>query len=92
MGEQQADTEQETVLATFWQKARQEQAKGNDIQARAWLEGIVELDDSSVDAWLELARMIPDPRERMQCFAKVLQLSPGHEEARAGLRRARRQL
>ena len=92
MGERRADSERETVLATFWQKAQQEEAKGNDTQARAWLEGIVELDDSNIDAWLALARLIPDPRERMQCFAKVLQLSPGHEGARAGLRHARRQL
>jgi hypothetical protein len=56
------------------------------------LEGIVELDQDNVDAWLALARLISNPRERMLCYTQVLELSPGHPEAKAGLRQTRRQL
>jgi hypothetical protein len=92
MGEQQHAPEQEVILATFWQKAQQAEAKGEDQEARAWLEGIVELDETNVDAWLALARLIDDARERMVCYSHVLELSPGHQEAKTGLRQARRQL
>jgi uncharacterized protein HemY len=92
MGEQQQAPEQETILATFWQNAQQAQREGEESKARAWLEGIVELDQDNVDAWLALARLIPDARERMLCYIHVLELSPGHPEAKAGLRKSRRQL
>ena len=92
MGEQHQDPQQEIILATFWQKAQQAEAQGKDNEARAWLEGIVELDDTNIDAWLALARLISDAQERMVCYSHVLELSPGHEEAKTGLRQARRGL
>jgi thioredoxin-like negative regulator of GroEL len=92
MSDTEANNELETVLTTFWQKAEQAQAEGNETQARAWLEGIVDLDEGNVEAWLALARLVADARERMQCYSHVLQLSPGNQEAKQGLRQARRQL
>ena len=86
------DQEQQVILATFRDRAEQAEALGNDQEARAWLEGIVELDETDVDAWLALARLIPDPRERMQCYSQVLQVAPGNDQAKLGLRRARREL
>jgi hypothetical protein len=80
------------VLATFWRKAQEAQDQGQDSQARAWLEGIVELDEGDIDAWLALARLIPDAGERMQYYSEILQRSPGNLEAKQGLRKARRQL
>ncbi|HUT19033.1 MAG TPA: hypothetical protein VM366_07725 [Anaerolineae bacterium] len=86
------DADLETVLATFWGKANEAQAQGKEEEARSWLEGIVELDQSDPGAWLALARLVPDVRERMQCYSRVLQLSPGNVEAKHGLRQARREL
>jgi thioredoxin-like negative regulator of GroEL len=78
------------VLATFWRKAQEAVTQNRQEEARAWMEGIVELDEANVDAWLQLASLIPDTRERMQCYARVLELSPGNPQAKAGLRQARR--
>jgi hypothetical protein len=86
------DADVETVLATFWGKANEAQAQGNEEGARGWLEGIVELDQNDPGAWLALAKLVPDARERMQCYSRVLQLSPGNVEAKHGLRQARREL
>ena len=89
MGEPQ-QSDQQAVLSAFWAKAEQA-ADQNDVEeARAWMEGIVELDEHNIDAWLRLASFIPDARERMQCYARVLELAPGNTEAKAGLRQARR--
>ncbi|MFL7807045.1 MAG: hypothetical protein ACK2VD_11975 [Anaerolineae bacterium] len=82
----------DTVLTTFWEKVEEAQAKGKEIEARGWLEGIVELNQEDAGAWLALARLIPDARERMQCYSRVLELSPGNAEAKQGLRQARREL
>jgi hypothetical protein len=92
MGETKATADRNTVLETFWVKTRQAMESGKEEEARAWLEGIVELDQADLDAWLTLAGLTPDPRERMQCYSQVLQLSPGNDQAKTGLRQARRQL
>ena len=86
------DADLEIVLATFWGKANEAQAQGKEEEARGWLEGIVELDQKDPRAWLALARLVPDAQERMQCYSRVLQLSPGNVEAKHGLRQARREL
>jgi hypothetical protein len=86
------DADLETVLATFWGKVEAAQAEGKEVEARGWLEGIVELDQQDADAWLALARLVPDARERMLCYSRVLELSPGNTEAKQGLRHARREL
>lgn len=90
MNETEAVREQQVILDTFWRRAEQAVAQGQDEEARAWLEGVVELDTENVDAWLRLASLIPDAREQLQCYAQVLQLDPGNREAKVGIRRARR--
>jgi thioredoxin-like negative regulator of GroEL len=86
------DVEQQAIVQTFLQKAAQAAAEGKDEQARAWLEGVVELDDANIEAWLRLAELVPDARERMYCYAHVLEIAPGNAQAKAGIRRARREL
>jgi hypothetical protein len=92
MSETNTASDRDVILDTFWGRWRAAMEQGDDEQARAWLEGIVELDQTNVEGWLALARLIPDPRERMQCYSQVLQLSRGNTEAKEGLRQARRQL
>ena len=92
MGEKRTDVDQQVVIDTFWQKANQAADKGRKEDARAWLEGIIELDDDHIEAWLRLADLILDARERMQCYVRVLEISPGNVQARKGIRKTRRQL
>ncbi|MBN1639647.1 MAG: hypothetical protein JXA09_00335 [Anaerolineae bacterium] len=92
MSEIETASDRDVVLETFWARSREAMERGDNERARAWLEGIVELDSGDVEGWLALARLTPDPRERMQCYSQVLQLSPGNDEAKRGLRQARRQL
>lgn len=84
------DPEKQAIVSTFWERADQAAAENNPEEERAWMEGIVEVDDTNVEAWLRLAALIPDARERMQCYARILELSPGNSQAKQGLRRAMR--
>ncbi len=90
MREDQAGSDKQAIVSAFWQRADLAIAQDRHEEARAWLEGIVELDDRNIQAWLKLAGLIADVRERMQCYARVLELSPGNTEAKTGLRQARR--
>jgi tetratricopeptide (TPR) repeat protein len=90
MSDNPRDPEAQAVVSTFWEKADIAAAQGNDEEARAWLEGVVELDQGNAEAWLRLATLVPDAREKMQCYARVLELDPGNPEAKSGLRQARR--
>ncbi|MBN1581777.1 MAG: hypothetical protein JXA89_13820 [Anaerolineae bacterium] len=92
MVEKNMGTDQQVIIDTFWHKANQAADKGKNEDARAWFECIVELDDRDVDAWLRLADLIPDARERMHCYVHVLEISPGNVQARNGIRTTRRQL
>jgi len=92
MNKEATVSEEANVVETFWAKSERAAAQGNHDEARAWMEGVVELDHNNVQAWLRLASLIPSVRERMQCYARVLELSPGNPEAKAGLRKARREL
>ena len=92
MSESDTDLELQDILATFWRKSELAEAQGRVEEARAWMEGIVELDEHNVEAWLALARLVPSARERMQCYSTVLQIAPGNEQAKTGLRKTRRQL
>jgi len=85
-------TDLQTVLSTFWDRAHQAQEAGQEHEARAWLEAIVDLDATDVDAWLALAALIPDAREQMFCYSRALEIAPGHPQAKQGLRQARRQM
>ena len=92
MSEKHVDVEQQAIVETFFKKAMQAVAEGKDEQARAWLEGVVELDDGNVGAWLRLAELIPNARERMYCYVRALEIVPGNARARAGIRKTRREL
>jgi hypothetical protein len=92
MGEKQTGIEQQIVIDTFWKNANQAADTGKHEDARAWLEGIVELDDNHIEAWLRLADLIPDARERMHCYVRALEISPGNVQARKGIRKTRRQV
>ena len=92
MSENGITSEQQAIVDRFWQKAEQAAGEGQDEEARAWMEGIVELEDGNVDAWLRLASLVSNARERMQCYARVLELSPGNRQAKAGIRQTRREL
>ena len=92
MAEVKKDPEQHDVVSTFWQRADQAAAEDKIEEARGWMEGVVELDGENAEAWIRLAGLVPDARERMQCYARALQLDPGNKEAKQGLRRTRRQI
>ena len=92
MSEERMISEQQNIVEAFWRKSERAAAQGDHDEARAWMEGIVELDDRNVEAWLRLASLIPAVRERMQCYARALELAPGNPQAKAGLRQARREL
>ena len=92
MNNSSTTSEQQSAVDSFWHRAEQAAAQGNHEEARAWMEGVVELDECNVEAWLRLASFVPAVRERMQCYARALELSPGHPQAKAGLRQARREL
>ena len=91
MSEMQAD-ERQKVLDTFWEKAEQARAKGDANDARGWLEGMIELDEKNIAAWLRLAELSPDARERMSRYVQVLEFDPKNAEARDGIRKTRRLL
>ncbi len=88
--EERADVDR--VVSVFKERAKQAVEQGDAEEARKWLEGVVELTPDDVDAWLRLAGLIPDPRERMLCYVRVLEISPRNPQARAGIRRTRREL
>lgn len=92
MVEETQSTDRQVIIEAFWEKANQAADKGQNETARAWLEGIVELDEDAVDAWIRLADLIPDAHERMHCYVRVLEISPGNEQARNGIRRTRKQV
>ncbi len=88
----QERADDERVVSVFKDKAERAMEQGDAEEARRWLEGVVELAPDDVDAWLRLAEVIPDPRERILCYVKVLEISPRNPQARAGIRRTRRKL
>ncbi len=67
-------------------KAAVDAAKAGDRdEARALVEDILSEDDSSVQAWLLLARISSDRDEQVMALNTVLELDPGNERARAQL-------
>lgn len=92
MVEETPGTDPQVIIDAFWVKANQAADKGENEAARAWLEGIVELNNDDVNAWLRLADLIPDAHERIHCYVRVLEISPGNEHAKSGIRRTRKQL
>jgi len=59
--------------------------QGKLDEARLLLRAAIKVDPSLPDAWLRLAWLTPDPRERAALLRQVLTLSPGHVQATAEL-------
>jgi tetratricopeptide (TPR) repeat protein len=59
--------------------------RGNWYEARVLLRAAVQSDPGLVDAWLQLAWLAQDPRERLALLRQVLALDPEHAQARAEL-------
>jgi tetratricopeptide (TPR) repeat protein len=59
--------------------------QGNVDEARVLLRAAVQSDPNLVDAWLQLAQLAQDPRERKALCRQVLALDPEHAQARAEL-------
>lgn len=64
--------------------------QGGLESARHLFQQAVETDPSCTAAWLQLAWMTEDPRERKALLRRVLALEPGHVQAAAELARLRR--
>jgi tetratricopeptide (TPR) repeat protein len=80
----------EAVEPTAEAEAQLEAAKilsrqGNVYEARVLLRAAVQSDPALVDAWLQLAWLTQDPRERKALLRQVLELDPGHAQAKAEL-------
>jgi tetratricopeptide (TPR) repeat protein len=59
--------------------------RGNVDEARVLLRAAVQSDPGLVDAWLQLAWLAQDPRERLALLRQVLALDPEHPQAKAEL-------
>lgn len=54
---------------------------GQKEQARQFLQQSIRLDPTSEPAWLWLASVARDPRERVFCLRKILEINPNNEQA-----------
>jgi tetratricopeptide (TPR) repeat protein len=59
--------------------------KGQPDEARHLLRAAVQVDPGCTEAWLQLAWLARDPRERVALLRQVLHLEPGHVQARVAL-------
>lgn len=59
--------------------------RGNVYEAGVLLRAAVQSDPGLVDAWLQLAWLAQDPRERLALLRQVLALDPEHPQAKAEL-------
>ncbi len=59
--------------------------QGKLDEARLLLRATIKIDPSLPDAWLRLAWLASEPRERAALLRQVLTLSPGHVQAKAEL-------
>lgn len=58
---------------------------GRQEEARQHLRRAVELEPQNVEAWLLLAGVEQDPLRKAVCFDTILEIDPGHVQARLGL-------
>jgi tetratricopeptide (TPR) repeat protein len=61
--------------------------QGNLDEARRLLRAAARIDPTCTEAWLRLAWLAEDPRERSPFLRRVLELEPGHVQAQAALTR-----
>lgn len=59
---------------------------GNNLEARAMLEKVLELDEYNEMAWLWLSAVVETPEEKRTCLENVLVINPNNENAKKGLR------
>jgi len=67
------------------QQGRTAARVGDIAEARRLLTAATQKAPNNVEAWLELAGVVDSLEEKRNCFAKVLELDPGHASAQAGL-------
>jgi tetratricopeptide (TPR) repeat protein len=72
-------------LEAGWIVARQ----GDADEAHRLFHAAVQADPDCTEAWLQLARLAEDRRERESLLRRVLTLEPGHSQAQAELARLR---
>ncbi len=65
---------------------------GRRERARTLFNQIVALDPENVEAWLGLAGVVEEPKEKQRIYETVLAIDPEHPVAREGLRQLRRDL
>ena len=58
---------------------------GDRARARKLLTDVVVRDETNVDAWLWLSRVVDTPEDQEICFQNILMLDSENQEARAGL-------
>lgn len=76
-----------TEAQTRFEAARVLARQGNLDEARVLLRASVQTDPGLVDAWLQLAWLTENPRERTALLQHVLTLEPDHAQAKAELAR-----
>ena len=76
-----------TEAQTRFEAARVLARQGNLDEARVLLRASVQADPGLVDAWLQLAWLTENPRERTAILQHILTLEPDHAQARAELAR-----
>ena len=82
------DGEDPGKQAQVWLEAVQILSRNGDAgEARRMLRSALELDPDNTQAWLWLAKLSQDRREREALLRRVLALEPGHPQARAELAR-----
>lgn len=59
---------------------------GDKVQARRWFGQVIEIDPNHEVAWIWLAGIAETPQEAGVYLERVLEINPGNERARAGLK------
>jgi tetratricopeptide (TPR) repeat protein len=72
--------------AEVWLEASRIMIRQGDLEeARRLLRAAVRIHPGCTEAWLQLAWLAEDPRERSPLLRRVLELEPGHAQAQAAL-------
>jgi hypothetical protein len=58
---------------------------GRNVEARALLEAVLEVDERNEQAWLWMSGVVDSDEERIICLENVLTINPRNEAARQGL-------
>jgi len=69
----------------FVQSAIEAANQGDNNKAIAFLKQVLNTDPTDVDAWMVLAAVVDDPKQKRQCLNRVLTINPSHQLAREEL-------